>query len=278
MTPKGDIAVSFSGGLDTTLAVVHLLDHFERVHLNVYCNGFCVRVHASHTRVEDLRRCFGEERVICNTMSMKDILDGLLLDFGGDMRRTGSPLIFDLCCRMSMEIATLEYCLDNGISHAADGLSCAQPVIFILEPDYIAMADRFMAEYKVQFLYPVYHSGDRAQRRQVLEDYGLNSELKPISFLQRFSQFPQISDQILRQPFCYAQVPIFLLTSSWRDKPVLRRFGLPLEQAKAYREERHVLARELLSRRFEERGKPLDALLEGQDEPHEMKHHFPQGI
>ena len=59
---------------------------------------------------------------------------------------------------------------------------------------------------------------------------------------------------------------------------MLRRFGLPLEQAKAYREERHVLARELLSRRFEERGKPLDALLEGQDEPHEMKHHFPQGI
>ncbi len=252
----GDVAVSFSGGLDTTLGVTLLLEVFERVHLNVYCNGYCLRVHSPHEVVERLRDRFGEERVVCRTTAVRDLLDHLLGDYAADLRRTGSPLIFDLCCRFAMELATLLYCLEKGISHAADGLNCAQPVIFMLEPEYLRVADRFLAEHGVQLLHPVYHFGDRDARRRALEEHGLNREVRAISLVQRAGILPQISEQILSQPLCYAQLPIFLLTSPLRRAPVLRRFGLPLERAIAYREERQELARQLIRDRLAARGLP----------------------
>lgn len=255
----GDVAVSFSGGLDTTLAVILLLEVFERVHLNIYCNGYCLRVHSPHDVVQSLRDRFGDERIVCRTTAVRGLLDYVLGDYAADLRRTGSPLIFDLCCRFSMELATLLYCLENGIAHAADGLNCAQPVIFMLEPEYIRMADRFVAEHGVQLLHPVYHFGEREARRQILAEHGLNREVKAISFVQRVGILPQISEQILSQPLCYAQLPIFLLTSPLRHAPVLRRFGLPLERAMAYREERQVLARQLISDRLASRDLPPPA-------------------
>jgi hypothetical protein len=274
----GDVAVSFSGGLDTTLGVVLMLEHFERVHLNIYCNGYCLRAHSPHGRVEQLRNRFGRERIVSTTSATRDLMDRILGAYSTDLRRTGSPLIFDLCCRFGMEIATLLYCLENGISYAADGINCAQPVIFMLEPEYIRMANAFMAEYKVQFLHPVYHFGDRDQRRALLEEHGLNQEVKAISLVQRTGILPQISEQILSQPLCYAQGPIFLLTSPLRNLPILRRFGLPTPQAMAYRDERQVIARELIQERLLAAGIDLADLLARRPEPDDLRSLFPHAL
>ncbi|MDP7113471.1 MAG: hypothetical protein QGH45_16005 [Myxococcota bacterium] len=276
--PLGDVAVSFSGGLDTTLAVVQLLDVFERVHLLTYCNGYCFRIHAHHDRVRALREAFGAERIVSRTEMVRSQIDELLEDYWKDLHRTGSPLIFDLACRFSMEVATIQYCLENDISHAADGLNSAQPVIFILEPDYIRMADAFMAEFGIQFLHPVYHFGDRGKRRELLDRHGLNVEVKLISFVQRAGILPQISEQILTQPFCYAQVPIFFLTSPLRHAPLLRRFGLATDDARAYRGERQRVARELLARFVSELGGDLRELLDRRGAPDDARDHFPAAL
>ena len=276
--PCGDVAVSFSGGLDTTLAVVRLLDVFQRVHLLTFCNGYCWRAHSSHGRVRALRDEFGAERIVALTEGVRPQLDALLPDYRTELRRTGSPLIFDLACRFSMELAVLQYCLKNGVQHAADGLNSAQPVIFILEPDYIRMADRFMAEYGVQFLHPVYHFGDREERRELLDQHGLNVEVKAITYVQRAGILPQISEQILTQPFCYAQVPIFLLTSPLRHAPLLRKFGLPLDAARAFRAERQVIGRKWLRDRVAEEGEDLERLLADRGAPDDLRSRFPDAL
>lgn len=242
----GDVAVSFSGGLDTTVAVGLLLDHFERVHLLTYCNGYCLRAHASHDRITRLREVFGRDRIVARTSAMPDTLNALLGDYPRELREVGSPLIFDLCCRLGMEVETIRYCLDRGIAHAADGLNCAQPVIFMLEPEYIAAADRFVAEYGIQFLHPVYHFGDREARREALRRHGLDDPIKPLQVVQQLGILPQISEQLRTQPLCYAQAPIFVLTSPLRNLPLIRKFGLPLDDALAFRETRQVIARRLI--------------------------------
>jgi hypothetical protein len=274
----GDVAVSFSGGLDTTLATLLLLERFERVHLNTFCNGYCVRVNSPQRVVEQLRQRFGESRVIWRTTAVRPVLDRVLGDYFGDLRRIGSPLIFDLCCRFSMEVATIVYCLENRISYAAHGLNCAQPVIFMLEPEYIRLANRFMSEYRIQFLHPVYHFGDREARRKLLEEQGLNREVKLISLVQRAGILPQISEQIRSQPLCYAQLPIFLLTSPLRNAPVLRKFGLPLERAAAYRGEREAVARTFIRQHLDAGGDRLDDLLEQRPQPADLRPHFPHAL
>ena len=274
----GDVAVSFSGGLDTTLAVVQLLDVFQRVHLLTFCNGYCFRMHSHHDRVRALRDAFGADRIVSQTQVVRPQIDELLPEYSADLRRTGSPLIFDLACRFGMEIATIQYCLENGISHAADGLNSAQPVIFILEPGYIRMATAFMGEYGIQFLHPVYHFGDREKRRSLLDRHGLNVEVKLISFVQRTGILPQISEQILTQPFCYAQVPIFFLTSPLRHAPLLRRFGLPLGEAKEYRAERQEIGRRLIRDHVAHLGGDLGDLLEERGTPHDVRDRFPDAL
>lgn len=276
--PFQDVAVSFSGGLDTTLGVILLLEHFERVHLNIFCNGYCLRVHAPHERVEQLRRIYGKDRIICKTSASRSSLEALMPDYGGDLRRTGSPLIFDLCCRFSMEIELIKYCLRHNISHAMDGLNSAQPVIFMLMPEYIELADQFMEHYRIQYLHPVYHFGDREKRRKLLDERGLNVEVKAISLVQRLGILPQISEQITLQPLCYAQLPIFLLTSPIRHAPVLRKFGLPLELAQQYRLERQELAREHIRQRLRAAGHDVEVLLAERDEPADVKPLFPDGL
>ncbi len=280
MTRKklGDVAVSFSGGLDTTLGVLLLLEHFERVHLNIFCNGYCLRVHAPHERVDQLRSIFGDDRIVCTTTASRPSLDAVLPRYGEDLKRTGSPLIFDLCCRLSMEVELMIYCLRNGISHAADGLNCAQPVIFMLMPEYIQLADRFMAEFGIQFMHPVYHFGDRQQRRALLDSHGLNVEVKAISLVQRLGILPQISEQITLQPLCYAQLPIFLLTSPLRHAPVLRKFGLPLAAAQRYRLERQDLARQHVAQRLTDVKLDLEEVMAGRAEPEDARGLFPDGL
>ena len=135
-----------------------------------------------------------------------------------------------------------------------------------------------MAEYKIEFVHPVYHAGERPARREMLAKQGLNEEVRTLTALQRIGLLPQVSEQITNQPLCYAQGPIFVLTSPLRNLPVVRRFGLPLEKAKAYRREREELARALIRREVEANGMHLDELMAARSEPALVGPHLPHGL
>lgn len=272
---KSEVALSFSGGLDTTLASVLLLEQFERLHLLTFCNGYCSRLSAPEGRVKKLRELFGRDRVIHHTIDTAGLLKDLLGDYTRALRRYGSPLLFDLCCRWSMELRSILYCLEHGIEYAADGLNPEQPMLFMLETEYLRHADRFAAEYRVRMLHPVYHYGSRTARRAELKRRSLNDEARIITFLQRHGLFLQISDQIRSQPFCFAQVPIFLMTSGLRRLPLISRLGLSLEDALAFRKEREPRAKEIVQERLSRLGLDLSKEVEARGVPADPQDRLP---
>ncbi len=264
MAETDEITVMFTGGLDTTLAAAFLGQQYRRVHLLTFCNGFCMGAERNpQKRVKELKRILGEERFSHEVIYVSELFKRLREGFGGFMRQAikyHSPLVFDLCCRLSMDTRTVVYNLQHGIRYVADGNSKSQTEIFIQREEYTAEIRRFMGEYGVEYVMPVYDFGDREARRQALRDMGFESGNRTLAFLQELG-FNNFSDQLGKQPLCYAAWGPALLTSPIRDWPVIRSFQLSVEDAIELRHDREKIAKAYIEEYFRERFMDVDEIL-----------------
>ncbi len=264
------ITLMFTGGLDTTLAAAFLGQQYERVHLLTFCNGFCVGAERNpQKRVKELKRIFGEERFTHQVIYVAELFKRLRDGFAGFLRdaiQHHSPLVFDLCCRLSMDTRTIVYNLEHGIRLVADGNSKSQTEIFIQREEYTAEIRRFMSEYGVDYVTPVYDFGDREKRRRALREMGFESGSHFLAFLQNLG-FNNFSDQFGKQPLCYAAWGPALLTSPIRDWPLIRSLQLSVEDAIQMRRERERIAREYIEEYFREKFMDVDELVERLRQP-----------
>ncbi|MDD5630336.1 MAG: hypothetical protein PHU21_14825, partial [Elusimicrobia bacterium] len=159
MTPgTRDVCMMFSGGVDTTLAAARLLeeDASVRLHLLTFCNGFCVKVGSSRTHVLELQEKYGADRVVHRIVYVSEFFQRLRRPLPGLIRKYGSTLVVDLCCRLSFETAAVIYCLNNGIREVCDGTNIDQGVLFLERPDYLRVVQSFFASQGIEFSSPVY--------------------------------------------------------------------------------------------------------------------------
>ena len=259
---SNEVTLMFTGGLDTTLAAATLSQEYQRVHLLTFCNGFCLGAESFPLkRVRELKRIFGEDRFSHEVLYVADLFKRLRK---GLLRvhfpKYHSPLIFDLCCRLSMDTRTVVYNLENRVRYVADGNAKSQTEIFIQREEYTAEIRRFMGEYGVDYVTPVYDFGDREKRRQAIKDMGFASGNRFLAFLQNLG-FNNFSDQLGKQPLCYAAWGPAVLTSPMRDWPVIRSFQLSVEDAIELRRDREAIAREYVEEYFRDKFIDLDELL-----------------
>ena len=74
MVEKKEIALMYSGGLDTTYAALQLAEEFSKVHLLTFCNGACIRVDASKKHALMLQDKFGRDKFEHSIISVAKIL------------------------------------------------------------------------------------------------------------------------------------------------------------------------------------------------------------
>ncbi len=244
-----DLAMMFSGGLDTTLAAARLLEsgEAERLHLLTFCNGFCVGVGNSAVHVEELRRLYGADRVVHEIIYVTEIFEELRSPVVDLVRKWGSTLAIDLCCRLSFETAAIIYCMNNGVAALCDGTNIDQGRLFLEKPEYLRVAREYFAEHGVHYFSPVYgRSGGRKGRRDELKRRGLS--VGPPAFEKL-----NITSSLFHQPFCLFAIHTFFFTSFLRDAPLLKhviaRYNLPVEKAVAARLDRQEVARRIIARR-----------------------------
>ena len=134
-----DLAMMFTGGVDTTLAAAKLLEsnEAERLHLLTFCNGMCVAVNNSGVHVEELRRKYGRSRIIHEISYVTETFEELRNPVAQLIKEWGSTLIVDLCCRLSFETTAITYCINNGITDICDGTNIDQGRLFLEKPEYL---------------------------------------------------------------------------------------------------------------------------------------------
>ena len=227
-----EVTLMYTGGLDTTLAAAMLAEQYRRVHLLTFCNGFCIGAESAPLhRVRELKRIYGDDRYTHEVLYVTDLFKRLRRDIMTHVREYNySPLIVDLCCRLSMDTRTVIYNLENDVPY-------------------------------VEYVTPVYDFGDRQARREALKEMGFSGGNRFLTMLQNMG-FNNFSDQFGKQPICKWLWAPFILTSPIRDLPGIRRFQLSVPDAVEFRRNREEIAKAYIEEYFRNKLIDLDELLE----------------
>jgi hypothetical protein len=240
MIEKKEIALMYSGGLDTTYNALQLADEFSKVHLLTFCNGLCVRVGASKRHVCILQDKFGADKFEHSIVSVAEVFSFLKKDLLKDMVKTRSPLLFDLCCRLSMEVAVIFYCLQRGIKYATDGNNPnTQGEIFLQQERYLERVGAFFVKHGIQYVHPYKYLESRNKVMNKLEAAGIKTGAGLLGAIG-------ITTQLFTQPFCLWAPVAFIFTSYLRKIPGVKYFSLSTEDAITFRLKKEKLAEDFI--------------------------------
>jgi len=262
---KNEAAILFSGGIDSLLTTVLLMDRFEKVHLITFDKGYLeFGLKNNLSNIEKLRGIYGDA-INHEIIKIKNILDKISVKtLRADYKNYGMEIAWCVACRMSMNIAGLIYALENSLSGFADGSNKEQVpgkenLVATAEnfPGVVARLKEFSSYYYVDFLTPAYESGSREERRQKLKEMGF-----AIDYLS-LDKGKGIKGMLTRDIFKREQ-PICL--SGWLIHWKRNLFGIPVkhdeEKTVEYVEQKlDKVAKTVVEEYFAQKNIDLDGLM-----------------
>lgn len=245
---KGEASVLYSGGTDSTLAAVRMLEGHAKVTLLTFNPSFILFVRKSRKHVGELQRVFGADRVchriIKNSRFFKRVVLG---NFVRDLADYGPNLAVQLChgCRLGMHARAIIYNLEHGIKYIADGSIRKQSVI-PEQMDYILARNRgLFAEFGIEHCSPIY---DETRSDLVLDKLGISTTKK---LKREFVVFGTQATCPFGVPAdVYAKL-FYAFMGRWREL-----------ECNLYNKQKHRVVRQLVTEHFETEGVALDPLVQ----------------
>jgi len=241
---RNEIALMFSGGVDSTASAVMLAEHYDKVHLVTYRNGYGHWYHhRSQMRVDELNRRLGD-RFTFSLVSTKGYFDDVVVNSVlADYKRYRSGFIWFMGCKMAMHMRTILFCLEHGLSHATDGSNSDTAEMVEQSLLSLSLIRFFYEDHTVDFGTPVYEIR-RAESRELIRELDIRMGV-------------QVMDRHLCiQPTCVAG-ELYYLPYLLMNKPV----NHDEQQVSRFIEEKETICRRIMGAYLEGRGIDLDALL-----------------
>lgn len=153
-----NIAILYSGGVDSTAAAVILAKQFDQIHLLSFRRLGLFNVERTRRNVELLKAKFGKTRFSHIIIDINKLFKMIsYAEYFQSLRKYGLFLL-STCglCKLSMHVRALIYCLDNDIHFVADGAN--KHMIYF--PDqtggYINEIKDFYSKFQISYLNPVF--------------------------------------------------------------------------------------------------------------------------
>ena len=239
-----EITLMFSGGIDSTASAIKMSDHYDRVHLVTYKNGYGHYYFERTTnRVMELNQKLGN-RFRYTLISTKSYFDQILVNnVLRDYKKYRSGFIWFMGCKMAMHMRSAIYCLENGVRFMTDGSNMDTEEMVEQSLLSLSMIQHFYEDLTVEFGTPVYDV-KRADSKKLIKELDLNMGI-------------EVMDRHLCiQPTCLAgelyYMPYLLFNKRVKhDEYDVARFI----------EEKSRIARAIVSEYFSRKGVDLEALL-----------------
>ncbi|MCL4818589.1 MAG: hypothetical protein KJ067_05590 [Vicinamibacteria bacterium] len=176
-------SVLFSGGTDSALAAVHLLERCRKVTLLTFDPGYVFFVENSRVHADLLRERYGADRVEHVIRPIGELVRKILFgDVKRDLREYGFDMTALVCmgCRLSMHTAALIHNLEHGIPVLADGSIEKQDAI--PEQRRSVLAENralYFRDYGVLHVQPIYgeaRSDERLFEKGIAPKRGLKKQ------------------------------------------------------------------------------------------------------
>ncbi len=168
-----EIALMFSGGVDSTATAIMLAERYDKVHLVTYKNGYGHYYHhRTRKRVDELNKALGN-KFIYTLMSTKKYFDQIVVNSVlKDYAEYRSGFIWFMGCKMAMHMRSAVYCMENGLRYMTDGSN--EDTNEMVEQMLISLTliRFFYGNYGVHFGTPVYDI-ERDESRQLIKKLGL---------------------------------------------------------------------------------------------------------
>jgi hypothetical protein len=264
---KNEVAVMFSGGIDSLLASVVLLEKYDKVHLITFDKGYLeFGVKNNVPNVERLKATYGEERIGHEVVEIKDIVKRISVSkVLKDRKKYNIETRWCVGCRVSMQTGGMVYALEHDLVGYADGSNREQvPSEANLTgtaenyPSIVNRTKAFAMEYAVHFITPTYEYGSRENRRTKLKDLGFDIDFLSMDHSKKISGL--MTKEVMRrsQPMCF---------SGWLIHWKRNLLGKPVEQNEAMTvdyvsRKQQTIVREVVRDYFQEKGMDIDALVE----------------
>ena len=239
-----EIALMFSGGVDSTATAVQLAQSYDKVHLLTYANGYGhYGFNRTARRVRELNRKL-DNRFVFQLISTHEHFNRMLVDsVSKDYGAYGSAFVWCMGCKLTMHLRSALYCLENGLVFMSDGSNSDTSEMVEQSLLSLSLIRFFYEDHGIEFGAPVYEVS-REESPRLIEEMGLRLGV-------------QIMDrQVAIQPTCIAgelyYMPYLLLNK--RVKHEEARVG-------EFIRTKTRLAGELLQQQLQERGLKLDELL-----------------
>ena len=264
---KNEVAVMFSGGIDSLLASVLLLQKYDRVHLITFDKGYLEFGIKNNTpNVERLKTTFGADRITHQVIDIKQIVKRISVSkIFGDRKDYNIEIRWCVGCRLSMNTGGLLYALENNLIGYADGSNREQiPSEASLTgtaenyPSVVNRLKKFAMEYAVDFMTPTYEFGSRENRRTKLKELGFDIDYLSMDHSKKISGMMTKEVMHRSQPMCF---------SGWLIHWKRNLLGKPVEQNELktvgyVAKKQDSIVREVVRDTFAEKGVDINALVE----------------
>lgn len=264
---KNEVAVMFSGGIDSLLASVLLQQKYDRVHLITFDKGYLeFGIKNNVPNVNRLKTAFGEDRITHQVIDIKQIVKRISVSkIFKDRKDYNIEIRWCVGCRLSMNTGGLLYALENNLIGYADGSNREQiPSEASLTgtaenyPSIVNRLKKFAMEYAVHFMTPTYEFGSRENRRAKLKELGFDIDYLSMDHSKKISGMMMKEVMHRSQPMCF---------SGWLIHWKRNLLGKPVEQNELktvgyVAKKQDSIVREVVRDTFAEKGVDINALVE----------------
>ncbi len=165
-----EIALMFSGGVDSTATAVQLARSYHRVHLLTYSNGYGhYGFERTARRVRELNRRL-DNRFVFHLVSTREYFDRMLVDsVHSDYRAYGSGFVWCMGCKLTMHLRSALYCLEKGLVFMSDGSNSDTSEMVEQSLLSLSLTRFFYEDHSIEFGAPVYNVSREESRRLIAE-------------------------------------------------------------------------------------------------------------
>ena len=210
---KNEVAVMFSGGIDSLLVAVLLQKEFDKVHLVTFDKGYLeFGIKNNLPNVERLQATFGKDKITHQIVDIKDVNKRIAMGaFFKNRDKYNAETRMCVGCRLSMNTGGLLFALEHDLLGFADGSNREQiPSEANLTgtaenyPSIVNGGKKFAQEYGVQYLTPTYEFGSRDERRAKLKELGYDIDYLSMDESKKLSGLVTKGLGKRSQPMCFA--------------------------------------------------------------------------
>lgn len=165
----------FSGGRDSSLAVVRLIEMGYKIHLLTFDNGATEDIAKSNLRLSEYSDEIKKNIITRKIINSKKLFKKIALSsIETDITYFQKNLVC-MGCKMAMHAISLNYCLKNGIKVIADGYTYYQKEWPEQMPKAIDEIKHFHDRYGIEYINPVYDINSKKKAKEELDSYELST-------------------------------------------------------------------------------------------------------